>query len=83
MACTSPSEASAAPSTSRWGPWVQIAIADPFYLPTAIAGQKTFIEERGFARGTVHNATALHWQFVANVDGKVLKDVWLYKDGGE
>lgn len=32
---------------------------------------------------TVHNATALHWQFFANVDGKVLEDVWLYKDGGE
>ena len=40
---------------------------------------ETFIEERGYARVTVHNSTALHWQFIANADGKALDDVWIYK----
>ena len=80
MACTSPSVASAAPSTSQWGPWVPIAIDDPFYINR---WTENIYRRAKLARGTVHSATALHWQLVANGDGKVLEDVWLYQDGGE
>ena len=40
----------------------------------------SFAEERGYGRLTVHNATALHWEFVANIDGKTLDNVWIYKE---
>ena len=50
--------------------------ADPLY---SNRWTETFIEERGYGRATVHNSTALHWQFIANADGKALDDVWIYK----
>jgi len=37
-------------------------------------------EERGYGRLTIHNATALHWEFVANIDGRTLDNVWIYKE---
>eukprot|EP00563_Minutocellus_polymorphus_P019194 CAMPEP_0197727458 /NCGR_PEP_ID=MMETSP1434-20131217/20210_1 /TAXON_ID=265543 /ORGANISM="Minutocellus polymorphus, Strain CCMP3303" /LENGTH=59 /DNA_ID=CAMNT_0043313645 /DNA_START=8 /DNA_END=187 /DNA_ORIENTATION=- len=52
--------------------------SDPLY---SNRWTEAFIEERGYGRVTVHNDTALHWQFVANVDGKALDDVWIYKEG--
>ena len=33
----------------------------------------------GFARITVHNASALHWQFVNNLDGEVADEAWIVK----
>jgi len=34
----------------------------------------------GYGKLTVHNKTALHWEFVGVVDGNVKDEVWLYRN---
>jgi hypothetical protein len=33
----------------------------------------------GFARITLHNASALQWQFVNDADGSILDTMWILK----
>ena len=57
-----------------------------FHNETLFANQTSFVRsylpEWGWGRVTVANASAMHWEFVANNDtshGAVKDDVWFYQ----